>query len=94
MIPAISSLVSSAASYSPSDENTGSPADAASARAEVSGATMSRRRPLAWASRASSRKLIRDVATRDPNGSTRPIRVPSAVRIRVAAEVISSSGSR
>ena len=85
---------SSAASYSPTDANTGRPAEAASARAEASGATMSSRRPFACASRASSRKLIRDVATRDPKGSTRPTRVPSAVRMRVAAEVISSSGSR
>ena len=46
------------------------------------------------ASRASSRKLMRDVATREPNGSTSPTRASSAARIRDAAEVISSSASR
>ena len=62
--------------------------------AEASAATMSRRRPWLRASRASSRKLIRDVATREPNGSTRPTRESAAARIRAAAEVISSSASR
>ena len=85
---------SSASSYSPTDANTGRPAEAASARADASGATMSSRRPWLIASRASSRKLIRDVATRDPNGITRPTRESAAARIREAAEVISSSASR
>ena len=95
--PAASSTsagASRAASYSPTEPKTGSPADAASARAEASGATMSSRRPLTMASRASSLKLIRDVATRDPNGMTRATRVSSAWRMRLAAEVISSSASR
>ena len=46
------------------------------------------------ASRASSRKLIRDVATREPYGSTIATRRDSASRMRAAAEVISSSTSR
>ena len=46
------------------------------------------------ASRDSSRKLIRDVATREPYGRTTAIRGASTSRIRVAAEVISSSTSR
>ena len=89
-----SSGASSAASYSPTDANTGMPAEAARARAEASGATMSSRLPLTIASRASSRKLIREVATRDPNGTTTATRVSAAARIRAAAEVISSSASR
>ena len=92
--PPPSSGSARAASYSPTDANTGMPADAASARADASGATMSSRVPLTIASRASSRKLIRDVATRDPNGTTSPTRVSAAARIRAAAEVISSSASR
>ena len=48
-----------------------------------SGATISSRRPVTMASRASSLKLIRDVATRDPNGITRATRVSSAWRMRV-----------
>ena len=84
----------SAASYSPTDANTGMPAEAARARAEASGATMSSRLPLTIASRASSRKLMRDVATRDPNGTTTATRVSAAARMRAAAEVISSSASR
>ena len=43
---------------------------------------MSSRRPWLIASRASSRKLIREVATRDPNGITRPTRESAAARIR------------
>jgi hypothetical protein len=38
--------------------------------------------------------LIRDVASRDPYGTTSATRSSSAIRIRLAAEVISSSTSR
>ena len=57
-----------AASYSATDENTGSPADAARARVAGSDATIERRRLLTIASRDSSRKFIREVAIRDPYG--------------------------
>jgi hypothetical protein len=46
------------------------------------------------ASRDRRRKFIREVAIRDPYGTTRATLVPAAVRIRDAAEVISSSTSR
>ena len=52
---------------------------------------------LSWvsASRARSRKLIRDVATREPYGRTTATRGRARTpRIRAAAEVISSSTSR
>ena len=37
---------------------------------------------------------VKDVATREPYGSTTATRLPSAARIRAAADVISSSMSR
>ena len=49
---------------------TGRPAAAASARAEASAQMISICLPRSVASRASSRKLIRDVARREPYGST------------------------
>ena len=73
----------------------GNPADAASAR--VARVTGHDRQPLAvgLASRASSRKLMRDVATREPCGRTTATRVALGTpRMRAAAEVISSSTSR
>ena len=82
------------ASYSPTEANTGRPADAASARAAASLATIERRFSWVRASRASSRKLIREVATREPCGRTTATRRPSTERIRAAADVISSSMSR
>jgi hypothetical protein len=57
---------SSADSYSATFEKIGSPADAASALVAASPAMIDSRFPLRVASLASSRKLIRDVATRDP----------------------------
>jgi len=53
-----------------------------------------RRRLLTSASRERSRKLIREVAIREPFGTTSAIFVPGADRIRDAADVISSSTSR
>ncbi len=81
-------------SYSATLAKTGSPADAA--RARVAGSTAITDSRFSWviASRASRRKLIRDVATRDPCGSTTATRRPAADRTRAAAEVISSSMSR
>ncbi len=70
------------------------PADAASARAEASFVTTSSRLLRLSASRARSRKLIRDVASREPSGRTRAIRSSGSARIRAAADVISSSTSR
>ena len=46
--------------------NTGNPADAASARVAASPATIDSRFSLVMASRASRRKLMREVATREP----------------------------
>ena len=83
-----------ASSNSATVANAGSPADAARDLAEPSGATIERARFRACASRASSRKLIREVATREPAGRTSATRASSAARIRAAAEVISSSMSR
>ena len=83
-----------AASYSATDENTGSPADAARARVAGSDATIERRRLLTIASRDSSRKFIREVLIRDPYGITSATFVASEPRILAAAEVISSSTSR
>ena len=85
---------SSESSYSPTELKTGSPAEAARARVAASLAMIERRFSWVSASRASNRKLIRDVATRDPCGSTTAARRPSTVRMRAAAEVISSSMSR
>ena len=90
----IPSAPSSDDSYSATVEKTGNPADAASARVAGSAATTERILPFVIASRASSRKLIRDVATREPYGNTTATRVASAARMRAAAEVISSSTSR
>ena len=81
-------------SYSATDAKTGSPADAASARVAGSPATIDSRLSWVSASRASSRKLIRDVATREPYGRTTAIRAASEPRMRAAADVISSSTSR
>jgi hypothetical protein len=83
-----------AASYSPTVAKTGSPADAARARDAGSPATTDRRRLLTRASRERRRKLIREVAIRDPFGTTSATFVPGADRIRDAADVISSSTSR
>ena len=85
---------SSDASYSATEANTGNPADAASARVAASAATIESRFSWVSASRDSSRKLMRDVATREPYGSTTATRRPSADRMRAAADVISSSISR
>ncbi len=82
------------ASYSPTVAKTGSPAEAARARAAGSGAMIERARLRSSASRASNRKLIREVAIRDPAGTTSPTRGSSDVRILAAADVISSSTSR
>ena len=87
-------LPPAAASYSATDANTGNPADAARARVAASDATIDSRRLLTTASRDSSRKFIREVAIRDPYGITRATFVASELRIRAAAEVISSSTSR
>ncbi|MEJ7697726.1 MAG: hypothetical protein WKF78_14180 [Candidatus Limnocylindrales bacterium] len=46
------------------------------------------------ASRASNRKLIREVARRDPYGNTTATRGSALLRMRAAADVISSSTSR
>jgi hypothetical protein len=54
------------ASYSATDANTGKPADAARARVAESPATIASCFSLTMASRESRRKLIRDVATREP----------------------------
>ena len=54
------------ASYSWTGANTGRPAKAARARVAESLAMTDRRFSCVSASRASSRKLIRDVATREP----------------------------
>ncbi len=83
-----------AASNSATVAWTGSPADAAIARAAGSAATIDRTRFRSSASRASSRKLIRDVARREPGGRTSATFVSVAFRIRAAALVISSSTSR
>ena len=81
-------------SYSPTVAKIGRPADAASARVAPSPATIESRLPLVSASRARRRKLMREVATREPYGSTTATRLPSDDRMRAAAEVISSSMSR
>ena len=81
-------------SYSGTVANTGSPADAASARVAGSPATIDSLRLLMTASRDSSRKFIRDVEIREPYGTTRATLVESEERIREAADVISSSTSR
>ena len=80
-------------SYSATVAKTGSPAEAASARVAASPAMIDRRFSWVIASRASSRKLMRDVATREPYGRTTATRRPSTVRMRAAADVISSSVS-
>jgi hypothetical protein len=59
---------SSDVSYSATVEKTGRPAEAARARVAASPATTDSRFPFSVASRESSRKLMRDVATRDPKG--------------------------
>ena len=92
--PASSAGRAIAASYSGTVPKTGSPADAASERAAASPETIDSRRLLTTASRESSRKFIRDVAIRDPYGTTSATFVPGAFRIRDAADVISSSTSR
>ena len=84
----------SAASYSGTVAKTGSPAEAARARDAASPAITDSRRLLTSASRERSRKLILDVAMRDPYGTTSATFVPGADRIRDAADVISSSTSR
>ena len=81
-------------SYSATVAKIGMPADAARARVAASPAMIDSRLPFSVASRASRRKLIRDVETRDPFGSTIAMRVPSEPRTRAAAVVISSSTSR
>ncbi len=81
-------------SYSGTVPKTGSPADAASDRAAASPDTIDSRRLFMTASRDRSRKFIREVAIRDPYGTTSATRVPAADRIRCAADVISSSTSR
>ena len=94
-VVAASSSASSAASYSPTDANTGSPADAASARADASGATMSSRRPRH--ERLAGEQPEVDPRRRDPRPERQHEPRPaasSAARIRDAAEVISSSASR
>jgi len=83
-----------AASYSAIVAKTGSPAEAASAREAGSPAITDSRRLLTSASRERSRKLIREVAIREPYGMTSATFVPAADRIRDAADVISSSTSR
>jgi len=83
-----------AASYSATVANTGRPADAASALDAASPAITDSRRLLTTASRDRRRKLIREVAIREPFGTTSPTFVPGDVRIRDAADVISSSTSR
>jgi len=83
-----------AASNSATDAKTASPADAASARVAGSAAMIDSRFSWPRASRESNRKLIREVATRDPKGSTRATWSASSDRIRDAAEVSSSSTSR
>ena len=88
------SASSTAVSYSATVPNAAIPAEAASARVPRSGVTIARSRPYACASRASSRKLIREVAIRDPIGSTIASRGSGDSRIRAAALVISSSTSR
>ncbi len=82
------------ASYSPTVAWTGRPAEAAIARAAGSAATIDSTRFRSSASRASSRKLIREVASREPGGRTRATFVSVTARIRAAALVISSSTSR
>ena len=82
------------ASNSATVAKTGRPAEAASARAAASVEMIDRARLRSSASRASSRKLIREVAMREPGGTTRPTRGSSDPRIRAAADVISSSTSR
>jgi hypothetical protein len=89
-----SGVSADALSYSPTEPKAGRPADAASARVAASPATIARRRPRVCASRARSRKLIRDVASREPYGTTSARRFSSVERIRAAADVISSSTSR
>ena len=65
-----SSTPSSVDSYSATELKTGRPAEAASARVAGSAATIDTRLSWVRASRDSSRKLIRDVATREPYGRT------------------------
>jgi hypothetical protein len=69
---------------------TARPADRATDCTDGSAATIASFLLRRFASPASSRKLIRDVATRDAPESTRAIRVSEESRIRAAAEVISS----
>ena len=72
-----SSRPASDASYSATEAKTGSPADAASARVAGSPDTIDSRLSWVSASRDSSRKLIRDVATREPYGRTTASRAAS-----------------
>jgi hypothetical protein len=83
-----------ASSHSATLAKTGRPADAARARVAGSVATIDRRRLLTSASRDRRRKFIRDVAIREPYGTTSATFVASDPRMRAAAEVISSSTSR
>jgi shikimate kinase len=87
-------LAAADSSHSATLAKTGRPADAASARVAGSVATIDRRRLLTTASRDRRRKFIRDVAIREPYGTTRATFVASDPRMRAAAEVISSSTSR
>ena len=92
--PAVPAGAARLSSYSNTVANVGRPADAARDRVGASGATTAMLRPRSWASRASSRKLMRDVPRREPAGSTNAIRRSGASRSRAAADVISSSTSR
>ena len=92
--PVTGGPLSRAASYSATDAKTGRPAEAASARVAGSADTIDSRLSCSIASRDSSRKLMRDVATREPCGRTTARRSCSAPRMRAAADVISSSTSR
>src|SRR3954454_22375629 len=65
-----SSIDRSAVSYSATVAKAGNPADAARARVAASPATIETRLSCVVASRDRRRKLIREVATRDPYGST------------------------
>ena len=89
-----SSAPAVADSYSATEAKTASPAEAARARVAGSPVTIDSRLSWVSASRDRSRKLIRDVATREPYGSTTAIRAASEARMRAAADVISSSTSR
>jgi hypothetical protein len=89
-----SEVTPAASSHSATLAKTGRPAEAARARVAGSVATIDRRRLLTSASRDKRRKFIREVAIREPYGTTSATFVASDPRIRAAAEVISSSTSR